>query len=261
MKIDENGKVIYSCDNCGSSGLKLWRDYNAFLSHQTLTCVPCLMKSFDPSKDRSELDEYRVLDDSGNFTFSGGTEINGKIPAVLTEDGTTFYGFTSGSDTAYRTWYSLPTYLHRIDLENVCNRNLMLKFFDGRSYAQKRSAELDEKISRFQWEYETGIYASKVAGVFNVWTVTNRQIFDKDGVTSLGWCRSGDWVETELPAETIFVWFGGHARIFLSNRLPGTGGLRYASGDYSERREVDMDPEDLRNFQMIRPPTGNRTFY
>lgn len=261
MKIDENGKVIYSCDDCGSSGLKLWRDYNAFLNHQTLTCVPCLMKSFDPSKDRSELDEYRVLDDSGNFTFSGGTEINGKIPAMLTEEGDTFYGFTSVSDASYRSWCALPTYLNNPELESLCNRNLMLRSLDNCSYARRRQRESDDEIVQLRWKHETGIYCLKTAGVFSVWTIKNQQVFDTDGTTSLGWVRSGDWEKTELPANSLFIL--SHSYIFLSNRCEDARSpCSDLVGDYNERRAVELDPEDLLagGFYQIRKPLrgGNR---
>lgn len=96
-------KMEYKCTTCGVEGVKLWREYNIFLSHQTLECVDCACKSQD--KDASLVDEDGMRPcNSGLVTTD---QIGWRVPACPTENGT-FWGYTSVPQKDVLKWKSLP---------------------------------------------------------------------------------------------------------------------------------------------------------
>ena len=60
----------YACHDCGAKDVKLWREYNTFLDHQSLRCFECACK--DQKKKPSDLD---------------GDQVGWLVPAVPTEEG------------------------------------------------------------------------------------------------------------------------------------------------------------------------------
>jgi len=66
----------YKC-KCGKTGVKLWREYNTFLDQQTLYCVECACA-----------DQKKPMPETGD-------QIGWLVPAVPTEDGDTYWGYTS----------------------------------------------------------------------------------------------------------------------------------------------------------------------
>jgi hypothetical protein len=94
----------YRCSRCGASGCKLWRDYSTFLNHLELYCAPCAAR--DQGKDVSDIDAGgRRASDLGDRT----DQIGCLVPAVPTEDGSTFWGYTAVPDDRVRWWRALPT--------------------------------------------------------------------------------------------------------------------------------------------------------
>ena len=84
------GKIVYTCGGCGATGVRLWRRWNTFVSHQSLTCMTC-----------SELDQSATM-------MEGHDQIGSRIPAVPTEENDTFWGYSSVPDDAVQWWLGMP---------------------------------------------------------------------------------------------------------------------------------------------------------
>lgn len=87
--------VGYTCSKCNASQRKLWRLYNAFFDEQELFCADCAEKDQDESPS--------------NYTNGEADQIGSLIPAVPTEDGETFWGYTSVPENGVLWWHSLKT--------------------------------------------------------------------------------------------------------------------------------------------------------
>lgn len=87
MTLDSE-RLAYVCQACGASGVKLWRYYQTFLENQRLLCRRC-----------AEADQANELE---------GDQIGWMVPAVPTEDGTTFWGYTSVPKDRVEWWKALP---------------------------------------------------------------------------------------------------------------------------------------------------------
>lgn len=100
----------YSCNECGATGCKLWREYNTFLVYQTLLCALCAGKS--QKKDVSRINEGgqtpdKILPNDDYELWSD--QIGGMVPAVPTEDGETYWGYTSVPEEGCVWWHGLPS--------------------------------------------------------------------------------------------------------------------------------------------------------
>lgn len=94
----------YRCGTCGATGVKLWRDYQTFLEHQTLLCARCACT--EQKKDVHRIDARgRIRDQLVGRT----DQIGSRIPAVPTEANDTFWGYTSVPDAGCQWWDRLPT--------------------------------------------------------------------------------------------------------------------------------------------------------
>lgn len=90
----EEAPSEYRCDDCGAHGVRLWREYNTFVDCQTLRCRPCAIKSKPPEDE--DIEERFDSD-----------QVAGMVPAVPTEDGETFWGYSSVPMDGVRWWYGL----------------------------------------------------------------------------------------------------------------------------------------------------------
>lgn len=93
----------YSCSECASTGVKLWRRYQASPSND-LRCAACLDK---------ELDDGQSFNSSGQRYASDGQlsdAVGWRVPAVPDEEGTGYWGYTSVPDAGVAWWRALPTY-------------------------------------------------------------------------------------------------------------------------------------------------------
>jgi len=105
--------ALYRCTTCGAHGCKLWREYQTFADHTELVCCDCAGKSQD--KDVSAIDadgriKWFVKDADGRTHDMGRTDSIGlRVPAVPTEEGDTFWGYTSVPDAGVHWWKRLPT--------------------------------------------------------------------------------------------------------------------------------------------------------
>ncbi|OGL74603.1 hypothetical protein A3C96_02125 [Candidatus Uhrbacteria bacterium RIFCSPHIGHO2_02_FULL_60_10] len=92
----------YKCDRCGAVGCKLWREYQTFADHTLLLCCDCAAK--DQEKDIGSMGhDGRYENDYGKSD-----QIGWYVPAVPTEDGDAFWGYTSVPEAGCKWWYSLP---------------------------------------------------------------------------------------------------------------------------------------------------------
>lgn len=113
MKMDDFGVVDYSknttpkgyiCSKCGTTNVKLWRQYQTFLNHIELMCVKCAGESEE--KDVSSIDD----DGKINSEIGGKTDqIGWLIPAVPTEDGQSFWGYSSVPQDGVNWWKNLKS--------------------------------------------------------------------------------------------------------------------------------------------------------
>jgi hypothetical protein len=137
-----NGKIVYKCDVCGVEGVKLWREYSTFLDHQSLYCLNCANKNqgknaipYDDKKVsylgdmwqyRTEQDikdgwkrdkrwrlGFKIEDvpvDAAQFEKEVliTDTIGWLVPAALTVEMDTFWGYTSVPQDRCEWWYNLP---------------------------------------------------------------------------------------------------------------------------------------------------------
>jgi len=95
-------EIDYKCSKCGEKNVKLWRDTHVFLDYIKLKCASCLT-----DKKKYKVDENgKCLTDYGSKT----DQAAGMVPAVPTEDNTTFWGYTSVPESGVQWWKKLPTY-------------------------------------------------------------------------------------------------------------------------------------------------------
>lgn len=120
----------YHCGQCGIHGVKLWREYSTFLNHQSLLCADCSCKEQAASHDKHGSGQTYSVDqgeggevwvttlydkerDPRLYQFYGGSSRDGdqigwRVPAVPTENGTTYWGYTSVPPDGVAWWNRLP---------------------------------------------------------------------------------------------------------------------------------------------------------
>lgn len=98
----------YRCGTCDAAGVKLWREYNTFLDHQSLRCATCA--AADQGKDVSGIGP----DGTYPSEYGRTDQIGWYVPAVPTEANDTYWGYTSVPEAGVRWWKNLPT-RHEID--------------------------------------------------------------------------------------------------------------------------------------------------
>ena len=101
----------YRCEKCGATGYKLWREYQTF--HPTLLCARCAAKSQKKS--------IRGIDQDGTMPsrpfgrpvkgmkYERTDQIGWFIPAVPSETGDGYWGYTSIPNAGVDWWRELPT--------------------------------------------------------------------------------------------------------------------------------------------------------
>ncbi len=110
LKSAPNG---YACHTCKATNCKLWREYNTFLSHQSLRCSVCAL-----ARESSAKCTYEAIDNNGRLerTYylngekrwtSTSDQIGWLVPAVPTEEGDTYWGYTSVPPEGVIWWRSL----------------------------------------------------------------------------------------------------------------------------------------------------------
>lgn len=95
----------YKCSKCGAQGVKLWRQYQTCASAIDLLCAVCAC---------ADQDKQYSVDETGHHTDEFGQDsdqIGWLVPAVPTDDGTTFWGYTSTPSAGSVWWFLLPVRL------------------------------------------------------------------------------------------------------------------------------------------------------
>ena len=87
----------YECHDCGARDVKLWREYQTFLCNQTLRCMECACK------DQTTPEKSRIFP----INWKNGDQIGWLIPAVPTEEGDTYWGYTSVPQDGVDWWKNL----------------------------------------------------------------------------------------------------------------------------------------------------------
>jgi len=109
----------YKCGQCGAKRVKLWREYQTFLNHQTLRCAHC--PAINQKKDISKIDANGMRPSRGGKT----DQIGWYIPAVPTEENDSYWGYTSVPQNGCEWWRKLPTLPERVVIYTTqCVKNL-----------------------------------------------------------------------------------------------------------------------------------------
>lgn len=122
-----NYRESYECAECHARGVKLWRDYQTVADACRLRCAGCASAAV---RDRGTSGQRGPLDDDGVFTFAFGDQLGWLVPAVPTDDGETFWGYTSVPAAGVAWWHSLPTYVDDA-IEQRCLVNLLRRAVAG----------------------------------------------------------------------------------------------------------------------------------
>lgn len=96
----------YCCTKCGKHGVKLWRQYQTLADYIELLCATCAVK--DQGKDWEIGEDGRHAD--SDFPEVRCDQIGWLVPAVPTEEGDTYWGYTSVPLRGVRWWKRLPTH-------------------------------------------------------------------------------------------------------------------------------------------------------
>jgi hypothetical protein len=93
----------YECYRCHVTGVKLWREWNTFLDHQRLLCYACVnVEKPDAIAEHEKFKkDYPGMMDNTD-------QLGGMAPAVPTEDGSTFWGYSSVPQAGVEWWKALP---------------------------------------------------------------------------------------------------------------------------------------------------------
>jgi hypothetical protein len=92
-----------SCNKCGVTGVKLWREVHAYSHAPELLCVVHACESKEISPD--EVDERGARPRGDGLTTD---QIGWYVPAVRADDDS-WWGYTSIPQDAYDAWAALPT--------------------------------------------------------------------------------------------------------------------------------------------------------
>ncbi len=105
-KVDYNSTTPpkkYKCTTCGKHGCKMWREYNVCADYTELVCCDCAGKSQE--KDVSTID----ADGRRETEYGRSDQIGWRIPAIPTEEGDTYWGYSSVPQAGVNWWTRLPT--------------------------------------------------------------------------------------------------------------------------------------------------------
>lgn len=106
----------YKCSGCSATNCKLWRQYQTFASHIELFCANCAIKdqsepgasSLGKKKKKIKIDTDGTYKDE-EFRMKC-DQIGWLVPAVPTEEGDTYWGYTSIPQAGCDWWTRIPSY-------------------------------------------------------------------------------------------------------------------------------------------------------
>lgn len=91
-------KINYTCTSCGVTGVKLWREYQTYAHETELLCADCGEKRYAKSHEGKK----------SPWAEGTGDQLGWFVPAVLTAEGDTFWGYTSVPQDRWEWWDALP---------------------------------------------------------------------------------------------------------------------------------------------------------
>lgn len=97
----------YACTTCGAYGCKLWREYQTCADDTILECCDCA--GISQKMDVSAIDSNGDVPQGDVLDGMRGCSIRWRVPAIPTEDGCTFWGYTSVEAVPLAWWRRLPT--------------------------------------------------------------------------------------------------------------------------------------------------------
>ena len=100
----------YRCGSCHGSRCKLWRDVRMLATDVELKCGRCVCWGVY-GYEKFINDDGKIRDKEHGLT----DQIGGWLPAVPTEDGNTFWGYTSVPKAAVAWWRRLPIQAYHHD--------------------------------------------------------------------------------------------------------------------------------------------------
>lgn len=95
----------YTCSACGAIACKLWRQYQTLADAVELLCAPCAAKDQKESIAGIGADGRHPSD----IGMGPVDPIGWLVPAIPTEDGETYWGYTSVPQGGVDWWRGLPT--------------------------------------------------------------------------------------------------------------------------------------------------------
>lgn len=101
----------YHCSRCGERQVKLWRQYQTLACQVDLLCGDCAVADQNERGSTDTLRPGQRVGDDGKIEglYGRSDQIGWLVPAVPTEDGETFWGYTSVPDAGCKWWKSLST--------------------------------------------------------------------------------------------------------------------------------------------------------
>ena len=103
------GPEGYACARCAAVGCKLWRQSYTMADAVELLCVVCAGHDQEIYTGSVAADGRRTSDTTGFPT----DQIGFFLPAIPTEDGEAYWGYTSVPPAARVWWMRLPTRVDR----------------------------------------------------------------------------------------------------------------------------------------------------
>lgn len=169
MTETKNYRRDYVCSGCGQVGIKLWRDYNTCADATELKCAECATPgqvAYEAGGRTGGMES--TLDDDGLFTFRDGDQLGGMVPAVPTEEGDTFWGYSSVPSEGVLWWLALPTYRDPAK-EIRALRSLLARHARSEMHAQKSWLEAIDQVRHLEWVAERQVYRVTEPLTITIW--------------------------------------------------------------------------------------------
>lgn len=170
-KKDVNYRRDYKCAICGIDGVRLWRDYNTCANAVDLRCAGCAMK-------------YAKKD--GFFDFAEGDQIGNLVPAVPTEDGSTFWGYTSVDGEGVLWWNALPIYKDNPAAQATALQNILIRNIQGGNSLFEMWQKTQADLADLQWVVGRKLFLVVEPFTLTIWGTKTVKLDDDAGYLRFG---------------------------------------------------------------------------
>lgn len=183
---DVNYRRDYKCAICGIDGVRLWRDYNTCANAVDLRCVVCAAK----------LDKKL----EGPFVFADGDQLGGLVPAVPTEDGSTFWGYSSVDGEGVLWWNALPIYKDNDKAQAASLQNILLRQIAGANVLYERMQEAEGALLDARWQLGRKLFLVIEPFTLTIWGTKTVKLDDGAGYLRFGEDQSREAVKGDRIA-------------------------------------------------------------